>query len=140
VRAHDVGAERVLDGWVEGDVAGAVHDDVEVRGQVGQVAEVALHHLDQVGERLHAAGPLGRGGERRLAQQGGDPVTAGLSRLGPHQRHRAHAGQVGEQPLQQGFTDEAGHPGDEDAPAVQLVPQSHAASIVNLLAGASNHC
>ncbi len=68
--AHDVGAESLVDGRVEGHVAGAVHDRVQVVRQGGRVGEVPLedahpgvHHL------IEPAAGLDELGEDRLPEQ-----------------------------------------------------------------------
>jgi hypothetical protein len=125
MRAHHVGGEGVLDHRVERDVTGAVDDDVEAGGQLGQRIEVALEHLNPGEQRVGATRLRLRGREGRLGEQASDPLGAGLPGLGPHEQHRNRLGQVGQHPLQQRLTDESGDAGQQDAAAAQPFAQPH---------------
>src|SRR4051794_72512 len=53
-RTVQVGCEAFVDGRVEGDLAGAVHDEVDVARQLGDVWQVPLEHGDPgADERIH---------------------------------------------------------------------------------------
>jgi hypothetical protein len=65
-----VGAEALVHGRVEGHVAGAVDDRVQVGRQRRGVVQVALEHADARGhQRLDTPGRLDDVGEDRLLQQ-----------------------------------------------------------------------
>ena len=89
--ADHVGGEALVDRRVERDVAGAVHDGVDVGRQRRDVGQVALDDRDPGGhQRLDAAGGLDDVGEDRLLEQLGDAVGAGGRALGPHQHRHPH--------------------------------------------------
>src|SRR5699024_7134358 len=57
--AHDVGGECVVDRWVERDVAGAVHDGVEVAREFGHRGHVAFEYAyPSIEERVDVARAL----------------------------------------------------------------------------------
>ena len=102
-------------GRVEGDVAGAVDDRVQVARQVGDAGQVALEHLQAgLDERVCPAGRVGDSGEDRLLEQGPDPLPAACGILGPDEHGDRGVGRLRQQPVQQGFPDEAGDAGEQD--------------------------
>ena len=115
--ADDVGAEALVDGRVEGDVAGAVHDGVQVGGQRGYVGEVALEDRDPAGQQ--GVGVLVEPGEDLLAEQRPCPFGAGGGARGRISRVEPHVGHLGQDQPQQRLADEAGHTGEQDVLARQ---------------------
>ncbi len=128
--AAQVGGEAGVDRGVEGHLAGAVDHGVQIRRQVRHAGQVALDHahvlVDEPGQIR--AEPLPQRGERRLVEQADDSVTGGQAAERPHEHEDLRFGNVGEQPLEQGLTDEAGDPGQQHASTRE--PRAHTHSAV----------
>ena len=116
-RAVHVGGEAVIDGRVEGHLAGAVDDDVEVIGQRRHVVEVALEHGDVVVEQRAqvVAAALAQPRECRPGQHVLDPVAGGQRAARAHEQRDRRVRQVMQQALEQGLADEASGSGDQDS-------------------------
>jgi hypothetical protein len=89
--ADHVGSERIVDGCVERDAGRGVEDDVEVRGELGNVlAHVPLQDLHPFFHHPVDRLPpltLAERGEGRPPEEGDDAVAAGAARAPAHQEH-----------------------------------------------------
>ena len=114
--ADDVGAEPLVDGRVEADVAGAVHDRVQVVGQGRRAGEVALDHAHPGVHQLVEATCRSRRSSVKIGFPSSER-TRWLGRggpLGPHQQRHVDAGHLTEQQVQQRLTDETRGPREQD--------------------------
>ncbi len=120
--ADDVGHEGSIDRWIEGDVASAVDEDVDVARQLRNVRKVSGDDFDLLlHELLDAAGALDDLLEDGLLQQRSDSLCRGDRSLRPDQDGSARVRAVVEECPEHLFTDEPGDPGHGDLLAGQLV-------------------
>ena len=118
-----VDLERMVDRRVEGDGRRAVEDQVEVPGQLREVAgHVALEDRDpfrQDGVEAFLADPAPELAEGIARHDLPDPGLGGAPVPAPDQHDHPRVREVRAQPLQQGGAQEAGDAGDQDVAARQ---------------------
>ncbi len=127
----EIGRESLVDRRVEGDLAGAVNDQVQVRRQLRHRGQIALDDVDpgqQVVDGRASAQLL----EGRLGEQTTQPVATALPGTRADQYQQPGVGQVAQQPLEQGLADEPGDAGDQQPLARQPLPQHHLGLLARL--------
>lgn len=113
--AHHVGHEGLIDGWVEGHVARAVHQNIDVAGQLGDFRQIAFDHLDALRhQRLDAAGGLDDFFEDLLAQQLLHALLRGERALAAHEHRGGGVWAIAEETPQHLLADETGDAGHRD--------------------------
>ena len=122
--SSDVGAERLVDGGVEGHRRG-VDDDVEGVRQRRQVGEVTLADLDTRRESIpHGGltGPSDPGAEDRFREQPFEALPARPGAPGTHEGGDGDVRPALEQGLEHRLTEESRHAGQENAAGCHVLP------------------
>ena len=113
-----IGREGNVDRAIEGDVRGAVHNDVQVRGHA-EVAhrDVTFDYFDAPQEFLDEprfSPPLSKRAKRRFIQQLARPVCRGARATATNQQHQAGLGQRRQHALHQRRADKPRRTGDKN--------------------------
>ncbi len=123
-QATEIGREALVDRGIEGDLPGAMHDQVQIGGQLRDCRQVALDHID-AGQQILDGRALAQLGECGLGQQPAEPVATALTGTRPDQHQQPGLGKVAQQALEQRLSDETGDAGDQQPLACQPLPQHH---------------